>query len=213
MLLAALLLAVAAALLLVALLLLVVVLTGALVDVRLGSAGGGVVVDDGGRTSLAPPTISNPKTLVVCCAWGALCVGACDAVGGALAASEAGVNTITVPSTVVRKLRKPRTVTVGRAVCATTACVRASARATYTGPVSSLSTEPAKQATTTRSATPLRQFLRPMAPTEGKADDTPGMLADFSASVILGGVVRPHGVLTGGATFRPVVLARLPRRY
>ncbi len=35
-------------------------------------------------------------------------------------AAEAGVKTMTVPSTVVRKLRNPRTVTVGRAVCTTT---------------------------------------------------------------------------------------------
>ena len=36
--------------------------------------------------------------------------------GPPVAAAEAGVKTITVPSTVVRKLRKPRTVTVGKAV-------------------------------------------------------------------------------------------------
>ncbi len=37
-------------------------------------------------------------------------------VGPPVAAAEAGVKTMTVPSTVVRKLRKPRTVTVGSAV-------------------------------------------------------------------------------------------------
>lgn len=60
-----------------------------------------------------------------CAGGGVLCTAGCTLVGwmaDALdAALEAGVKTITVPSTVVRKLRKPRTVTVGIAVCSTCA--------------------------------------------------------------------------------------------